>query len=132
MNRDRRTSDADRDEDLKRVARLAAAEVSKIASAAASQLTDTASQAARTLADLATQSVDLQYIKSSLGEIKVDLRAFRIGLDTKVAAETFKEGLDSKVSLEAFDPIRRLVYGQVALMLSAIVLGILALVMRKS
>ena len=100
----------ERDADLKKIAKLAAAEILAIAGAAAAQLSDTAAAAARTLAE--TTRVDLEYIKKDLQEIK--------------------DRLDSKfVTAEAFDPIRRLVYGQVALMLGAIMLGLLTLVLRK-
>jgi hypothetical protein len=57
--------------------------------------------------------VDLQYIKEDLRDIK--------------------ERLDNKyVTVEAFDPIRRLVYGVVALMLTAIVVAVMALIIRAS
>lgn len=80
------------------------------AAAAADQLTLTAAHAAQTLSE-ATR-VDLGYIREELKEIKCRL-------DNKY------------VTLELFDPIRRIVYGQVALVLIAVIGGLLAMVLRK-
>lgn len=103
------TSEFDRDADLKRVARAAASEVVAMAAAAASQVAETASGAARELA--ATTRVDLEHIKTDLAEIKTRL-------DTKY------------VTAEAFDPVKRLVYGLVALLLTGVVGGVLALILK--
>lgn len=98
------------DDAMKRIARVAAAEILAMAGASASPLSEAAAAAARTLAE--TMRVDLQYIKEDLKEIKMRL-------DNKF------------VSVEAFDPIRRLVYGLVALTLTSVVLGLLMLVVQK-
>ena len=99
----------DRDADLKRVARAAATEVVAMAAAAASQVSDTAAGAARVLAE--TTRLDLQYIKDDLKEIKTRLE-------------------DKYVTAETFEPVKRLVYGLVTLLLTGVVGGLLALVLR--
>jgi hypothetical protein len=102
-------SEQDRDADLKRVARAAATEVVAMAAAAASQVSDTAAGAARVLAE--TTRLDLQYIKDDLKEIKTKLE-------------------DKYVTAEMFEPVRRLVYGMVGLILVSVVGGLLAMVLR--
>lgn len=103
----------ERDADLKRIARVVAAEVLATAGAAATQLTSTAAQAATALAE--TTKLDLVYIKEALKEIKADLKL-----------------LDSQfVSVEAFIPVRNLVYGIVGLLLAGVVGGLLTLLIRK-
>lgn len=107
----------EREGELRRVADLAAKSaaerVVRVAEAAATQVASTAMQAAHVLAE--GTRVDLCYIKDALREIKDDLR-----------------GLDSKfVSAATFDPVKKLVYGQVVVILLAVVGAILALVIRK-
>jgi hypothetical protein len=103
------SSAQERDADLKRIAKAAATEVVAMAAAAASQLSDTAASAARVLAE--TTRLDLQYIKDDLKDIKVRL-------DNKY------------VTSEMFEPVRRLVYGLVGLILVSVVGGLLAMVLR--
>jgi hypothetical protein len=94
---------------LKRVASAAAAEVVATAAAAATTVAATAAQAATAMTE--STRVDLQYIKEDLRDIK--------------------ERLDNKyVTVEAFDPIRRLVYGMVGLILIAVVAALLALIVK--
>lgn len=100
----------ERDADLKRVARAAATEVVAMAAAAASQVSDTAAGAARLLAE--TTRLDLQYIKDDLKEIKTRLE-------------------DKYVTAETFEPVKRLVYGLVGLILIGVVGGLLAMVLRQ-
>lgn len=94
---------------LKRIAAEAAANVVATASAAAIAVSTTAANAAH---ELATKtSLDLQYIKTDLSEIK--------------------SRLDNKfVSVETFTPIKQLVYGLVTLILVAVVGGLLDLILR--
>lgn len=55
-----------------------------------------------------------------------ELRYIRLQLDD------IKARLDNKyVTLEAFEPVRKLVYGFIAVACSAIVLALMALVIRK-
>ena len=108
---------ADFESALKRVAAAAAAEVIATATAAASGVAATAASAAQVLVE-ATR-VDLQYIKDDLKEIKNELKEFKGKLKVEF------------VSIEAFEPIRRLVYGLVGLILVAVVVGMLTLVIRK-
>ena len=98
-----------RDEELKKIARDAASEVVATAHAAAVDLASTAAQAAHDLAS--STKVDLGYIKKELEEIKVRL-------DNKF------------VSQEAFAPIKSVVYGLVGIILTGVVLGLIALVLR--
>jgi len=98
-----------RDDDLRKVAALAAAEVVKTASEAAAALARESLSEAKSQSSL--MKADLDYIKSDLLEIKTRL-------DTKY------------VTNEAFDPIKRLVYGLVTLILTAVVVGVLALLIR--
>ena len=81
------------------IAAKAAAEVVARAAAAALEVSSTAAQAAHTLAE--TTRLDLAYIKADIREIK--------------------NRLDNKyVSLDVFDPVRKLVYGLVGIVLIAV------------
>lgn len=92
------------------VAASAEREKQQIAANAADQLTLTAAHAAQTLSE--ATKVDLGYIREELKEIK--------------------KRLDDKfVTKEIFDPIRKIVYGQVVLVLIAVVGALLTLVLRK-
>ena len=97
-------------EKVVRVAGAAERERLQTAADAAAQLTLTASHTANALSE--ATKIDLQYIKDDLKEIK-------LRLDNKF------------VSLEIFEPVRRLVYGQVALILIAVVGGLLTMIIRK-
>lgn len=96
-----------------RVVQVAASverEKQQTAATVADQLTLTAAHAAQALSE--ATKVDLGYIREELKEIKLRL--------------------DSKfVTKEIFDPIKQIVYGQVALILIAVVGGLLTLVLRK-
>ena len=106
---DRRSS-VERDSELRKIAAIVAADLASSTAAAASSLAASTAVAAQSLAD-ATR-VDLDYIKRDLQDIK--------------------DRLDSKfVSLDVFDPIRRLVYGLVALVMMSVVGALLTLVLRK-
>ena len=107
-------SDREREADLKRIARVVAAEVLATAGAAATNLTNVASQAAQTLAE--TTKLDLGYIKTDIIEIK----ALILKMPEKF------------ISIEAFGPVKNLVYGLVALILTGVFVGLLALVLKKS
>lgn len=118
------TSERERDADLKRIARVVAAEVLATGGAAASTVAATAAQAAAVLAATAAQTattlaettrLDLQYIKDALKELKTDL----------------KEMEGRFVSVEAFTPVRNLVYGIVGLLLAGVVGGLLTLLIRR-
>lgn len=106
--------DEQRENELRKIAELAAQSaaetVVRVAAAAADQVTATAAHAAKALSE--ATKVDLQYIKDDLKEIKVRL-------DNKF------------VTREVFLPIKQIVYGQVALILIAVVGGLLAMVIRK-
>jgi len=98
-----------RHDEIDRAARSAAFIVVQTTQVASAQIAAAAEQAARLLAE-ATR-IDLQYIKGDLEEIKLRL--------------------DSKfVSIEAFDPVRKLVYGLVGLVLTAVIGTLLTLVLR--
>ena len=99
-----------RDDEIRRIAAIVAAElVVSIADAARTLAIDTAETAKSAAGSMVT---DILYIKKDLEEIKTRL--------------------DSKyVSTEAFDPVKRLVYGLVALMLSSVVMSIIMLVVVK-
>jgi len=102
-------TDQMRAEELQHIAATVAAQVAHVAAEAAAQVAATAAQAARVLAE--TTKVDLGYIKQDLEEIKCRL--------------------DSKfVSVEAFEPVRRIVYGMIGLILVGVVGGLLALVLK--
>jgi len=105
--------DREREADLKRIARVVAAEVLATAGAAATNLTNVASQAAQTLAE--TTKLDLGYIKADIIEIK--------SLLVKMP-EKF-------ISIEAFSPVKNLVYGLVGLILTGVFVGLLALLLKK-
>ena len=90
-------------------AQAAAEAVVRVAEAAALQVSSTAAQTAQVLAE--STRLDLQYIKDDLKEIKARLNT-------------------QFVTRDVFDPIRNLVYGQVALILVAVATGVLALVLR--
>ena len=103
-----------RDVELRKIAELAAQSaaetVVRVAAAAADQVTLTAAHAAQALSE--ATKIDLGYIKEELKDIK--------------------SRLDNKfVTKEIFDPIRKIVYGQVALVLIAVVGGLLAMVLKK-
>lgn len=102
-----------RDRELNQVANVAAtaaAELVKTAAQAAANVANTAASAAHILAE--STRIDLGYIKSDIAEIK--------------------QRLDNKyVSVEVFEPVKRVVYGIVTLMLVAVVGGILALIIKK-
>jgi len=98
-----------RDDEMKQIARAAASEVVSTAHAAAGLLAATAAQAAQALSE--STRIDLGYIKKELEEIK-------IRLDNKF------------VSVEAFAPIKAVVYGLVAIILSGVIMGVIALVLR--
>ena len=107
------TEQENRDDEIHRVAvaaARAAAEIVSTAAVAASHVAATAANAATALAD--STRVELRNIKEDLQEIK-------LRLDNKF------------VSIEAFDPVRKLVHGMVALILIAVVGAILALVIRQ-
>lgn len=92
------------------VAASAEREKQQTAATAADQLTLTAAHAAKALSE--ATKVDLGYIREELKEIKLRL--------------------DSKfVTKEIFDPVKQIVYGQVVLILVAVVGGLLTLVLRK-
>jgi hypothetical protein len=96
---------------LKRVASAAAAEVVATAAAAASTVAATAATAATAMVE--STRVDLQYIKEDLRDIK--------------------DRLDNKyVTVDAFEPIRMIVFGLVALMLTGVVGGVLTLIIRTN
>lgn len=103
----------ERDADLKRIARVVAAEVLATAGAAATNLTNVASAAAQTLAE--TTKLDLGYIKADIIEIKALL--------VKMP--------DKFISVDSFTPVKNIVYGLVALILTGVIAGLLALVLRK-
>ena len=103
--------DGQRDSELKKVAEQAAAEaVLRVAANAAEQVALTATHVARALSEVT--KVDLGYIKKELEEIK-------LRLDNKY------------VTIDVFQPIKNVVYGQVALILIAVVGGLLAMIMKK-
>ena len=102
-------TDCEREEELRQVARAVAAEVAHVAEDAARQVAATAAQAAKVLAE--TTHLELGYIKKDLEEIK-------LRLDCRF------------VSIEAFDPIRKLVYGMVGLILAGVVTAVLALIVK--
>lgn len=97
-------SQQDLDAALRRVAAAAASEVAAVAAAAAKQVAATASEAASALAE--NTRIDLQYIKRDLAEIKLKLES-------------------KYVTTEAFDPIRRIVYGLVGLVLTGAAAAVL-------
>jgi len=106
--------DLQREDELRRIADLAAQSaaetVVRVAAAAADQVTLNAVHAAQALSE--ATKIDLGYIKAELADIKVRL--------------------DSKfVTIECFEPIKSIVYGQVALILIAVVGGVLAMIIRK-
>lgn len=107
------TDEMKRDEEIQRVAMAAAraaAELVNTAAIAAHQVTATAASAAHVLAE--STRVDLHYIKDDLKDIKLRL--------------------DSKfVTVEAFDPVRKLVYGLVGIILTAVVIALVTLVVRQ-
>ena len=92
------------------VAAAAAAHLASTTAMAASQLATSTAQAASLLAELTR--MDIAHIKADVTEIKTRL-------DNKV------------VTYESFEPIRKLVYGLVGLMLASVVLGILGLVLQR-
>ena len=111
----------ERDADLKRIARVVAAEILSTAGAERTQLTATASQAASALSETAAQAaialaqttrLDLDYIKKDITEIKALL------------ASKF-------ITSEAFVPVRNLVYGLVGLILTGVFVGLLTSLIRK-
>ncbi len=115
----RRSTDVSPEDDLRRsleidhvaqAAARAAADLVSTAAAAAAQVSATAASAAHSLA---------QENRMDLGYIKRDLEQIKTRLDNKF------------VSIEAFEPIRKLVHGVVALILVAVVGGLLALVIRQ-
>lgn len=110
MADDTASPEREREADIKRIARVVAAEVLATAGAAASQLTRTADAAAISLAE--TTKLDLGYIKADITEIKTLLR-------------------DKFITIEAFVPVRNLVYGLVALILTGVFVGLLTLLIRK-
>src|SRR5664280_2439331 len=97
-------------EKVVKVAAVAERERQQTAATVADQVTLTAAHAANALAE--STKIDLGYIKEAIEEIKVRL-------DNKY------------VTLELFAPIKALVYGQVALILVAVIGGLLAMVLRK-
>lgn len=99
-----------RDDEIRRIAAIVAAElVVSTADAARTLAQDTAAAAKSAAGSMTT---DILYIKRDLEEIK--------------------DRLDSKyVSVDVFEPVKRLVYGLVALMLSSIVMSIIMLVVVK-
>jgi hypothetical protein len=103
-------SERERDADLKRIARVVAAEILATAGAAATEVASVAAQTARTLSE--TTKLDLDYIKKDITEIKALLK-------------------DNFITVEAFVPVRNLVYGLVALILSGVFVGLLTLIIRK-
>ena len=111
----------EREANLKRVARAAAAEVLAMAGSAASQLAGTATDVARTLAE--TTRVDLEYIKKDLAEIRTDMKAMPGYINGKfVTAEMF----DLRMK-----PLERLMYGLVTLILTGFGFGLLFLVFKR-
>jgi uncharacterized protein (DUF2147 family) len=107
------TDDTHRQEELSRVARAAAqhaAELVNTAAIAAHQLTAAAASAAKAQAE--ATSNDMRHMQKDVQEIK--------------------EMLNSKfVTVEAFTPVKSLVFGLVALMLSSVVIALIALVVTK-
>ncbi len=98
-----------RDDELKRIAAMTAAEVVRVAASAAEQVANTAANAANVLAE--SNRIDLGYIKADLREIK--------------------ERLDSKfVSVESFNPVKNIVYGMVVCILLAVLGGLVQLVVH--
>lgn len=100
-----------RDDDLRQVAVMAAAEVIKTATETAASLAQSALQESR----MQTQSMktDLEYIKADISKIN--------------------EKLDNKyVTTEAFEPVRRVVYGLTALILTTVFVAVLTLVIRQA
>lgn len=95
--------------ELKQVAAWAAKEVLAEAASTALKLSETTAQAAHTAVETMKQTLD--YIQRDVNEIK--------------------KSLDNKyVTREAFEPIQRIVYGLVGLLLMGTVGAILALVFR--
>lgn len=62
---------------------------------------------------------DIAVIKEQVSTIKGDVRDIKDRMEKDY------------VTQDQFEPIKRLVYGTVTLVLSAVVLGVLALIMRK-
>ena len=100
---------SEREDELRRIAALAAADVLATVSETARTLAETAAHASQAL--ISTIQVDLTHIKDDVKEIKACI-------DTKY------------VRVESFEPIRRVVYGLVALMLTGVVAALLALVLK--
>lgn len=104
---------AERDRELRHIASVAAQAAAELVSTEATQQTrsvEVAANAARALAEKTQQ--DVAYIRRDMDEIK--------------------EKLDTRyVTVEAFEPIRRLVYGYVAIVLVTVVGAVVALIIRK-
>lgn len=100
-----------RDDDLRQVAALAAAEVIKVATETAATLAQT------TMIETKHQT---QLMQQDLEHIKTDVAQINSKLDTKF------------VTVEAFDPVKRLVYGLTALVLTSVVAAVLTLVIKGS
>jgi hypothetical protein len=106
------TEEAQRTDELERVARLAARDAAEMVNAAAMtahQVTSSAAAAAKGLAE-ATRG-DVRHMQIALDEIKLKL-------DNKY------------VTVEAFQPVKSLVYGMVGTILVAVVGALVALVLR--
>ncbi len=99
--------------DIIREANLAARKVADAANEAAEKVAKAAELAAKPNgAMVAVIANDISYIKSDIGEIKSRLD-------------------HNYISREEFDPIKRLVYGLVALILVAVVGSLMTLVVRR-
>lgn len=106
------SEEAKRNDELERVARLAAHEAAEQVNAAAMnahQVTSSAAAAAKGLAEAT----------------RVDVRHMQLAL------EEIKSKLDNKyVTVEAFQPVKALVFGMVTIILVAVVGALVALVLR--
>lgn len=98
-----------------------ALELTQVAELAAQRVLAEAASAARVLsestAQVATHAVDT--MKQTLEYIQKDLNEIKVRLDNKY------------VTREAFEPIQRIVYGLVGLILMGFVGGVLGLILRS-
>jgi len=121
------------------VSTLAIAEALKAATLAATKAADAASAAA-TIA--ASTSKDLEYIKKDISDTKSDVKDIKDKLDNKYATKeevtlvikSIDDMINTRsmlVTKEQFSGVKTVVYGMVGLILTAVVIAIMTLVLRK-
>lgn len=85
--------------------------------------------------DIAVMGNDIANIKGNISEIKADIKEIKgiyVPTTAYIADQIeIKTALTNKVNTSDFDPIKRIVYGLVGIILTAFALGIVQLILKR-